>query len=95
MIRIGDLPAEVLKTGAHRVSIEKDPLYMLLHTQVADLEDLRRRRKEVRRVLAEQEQQLIGRAIGETGGNLTEAAARLGVHRITLHKMIKRGRESK
>ena len=94
-IRIGDLPAELLKTIAHRVSLEKDPLYMLLHAQAADLEDLRRRRRDVRRALAEQEQQVIERAIEQAGGNLTEAAARLGVHRITLHKMLKRGRESK
>jgi transcriptional regulator with GAF, ATPase, and Fis domain len=94
-IRIGDLPAEVLRTNAHRVSLEKDPLYRLLHTQAADLEEVRRRRKEIRRALADQEQQLIERAIEEAEGNLTEAAARLGVHRITLHKMIKRGRESR
>jgi Nif-specific regulatory protein len=91
VIRIGDLPAEVLKTSAHRVSIEKDPMSVLLDTPAADLEDLRQRRREVRRVLAEREQELIKRAIEEAGGNLTEAAARLGVHRITLHKMIKRG----
>ncbi|MEK6284165.1 MAG: sigma 54-interacting transcriptional regulator [Acidobacteriota bacterium] len=95
VIRVGDLPAEVLKTVSHRVNIEKDPLFELLHTQAADLEDLRRRRREVRRALAEQEQQVIERAIEQAGGNLTEAAARLGVHRITLHKMIKRGRELK
>jgi Nif-specific regulatory protein len=94
VIRIGDLPAEVLKTVSHRVSIEKDPLYLLLHTQAADLEDLRRRRRDVRRALAEQEQQVIERAIEQAGGNLTEAASRLGIHRITLHKMLRRAKET-
>ena len=92
VIRIGDLPAEVLKTGAHRVSIERDPLYELLQTEAADLQDLRQKRREVRRALIEQEQRLVERAIEEAGGNLTEAAASLGMHRITLHKILKRSR---
>lgn len=88
VIRIGDLPKDVLGTRSQRVSLEKDPLYMLLNTPLSDLEDLRHRRREVRRALAEQEQQLVQRVIAETNGNFTEAAARLGMHRITLHKML-------
>lgn len=88
VIRIGDLPKDVLGTRSQRVSLEKDPLYMLLNTPLSDLEDLRHRRREVRRALAEQEQQLVQRVMAETNGNFTEAAARLGMHRITLHKML-------
>ncbi|MEO8435436.1 MAG: helix-turn-helix domain-containing protein [Pyrinomonadaceae bacterium] len=32
------------------------------------------------------------RALQATDGNLTEAAARLGMHRITLHKMLRKGK---
>ena len=92
-VRIGDLPPEILKTITHRVSLEQDPFYLLLHTQAADLADVRRRRKELKRALAGQERQVIDRAIEETGGNLTEAAARLGMHRITLHKILKKTKE--
>ena len=94
VITLGDLPKEILGVNSERVSLAKDPLYELLQTQASDLEDLHRRRREVRRALAVQEKQLVERAIEEAGGNLTEAAARLGVHRITLHKMIKRGSDS-
>ena len=90
VIRIGDLPKEIVEVNTQRVNLERDPLYLLLHTQPTDIEDLRRRRKEVRRILNEQEQQLFQRVIGEANGNLTQAAARLGVHRITLHKMIRK-----
>ena len=33
---------------------------------------------------------LVERAIEEAGGNLTLAASRLGLHRITLHKLLKK-----
>ena len=93
VIRIGDLPGEFLNISSQRVSLEKDPLYRILHTAPADLEELRRRKGEIKRVLAEQERQLIERTIQETGGNLTEAASRLGMHRITLHKIVRRTKE--
>jgi len=89
-IRIGDLPREILHVASQRVSLAKDPLYRMLHTPPADLEDLRRRKEEIKRVLAEQERQLAERAVQEAGGNLTEAASRMGVHRITLHKLLKK-----
>ena len=91
VIRIGDLPKDVLGIHSHRINLEKDPFYLLLNTPVSDLDDLRHRRKEAKRVLNEQQQQLVERVIAEANGNLTEAAARLGVHRITLHKMLRRG----
>ncbi|HEU0253304.1 MAG TPA: sigma 54-interacting transcriptional regulator, partial [Pyrinomonadaceae bacterium] len=91
VIRIGDLPKDVLGTRSQRVSLEKDPLYLLLNTPVSDLDDLRHRRKELRRALNDQEQQLFERVIAEADGNLTRAAARLGMHRITLHKMLRKG----
>jgi Nif-specific regulatory protein len=90
VIRVGDLPAEVLDLTPRRVNLAKDPLYKILGTAPADLADLRRRRAEVRRVLAEQERELAERAVEETGGNLTEAAARMKVHRVTLHKMLRK-----
>jgi Nif-specific regulatory protein len=89
-IRVGDLPAEVLNLTPRRVSLAKDPLYKILSTAPADLDDLRRRREEIRRVLAEQERALAGRAVEEAGGNLTEAAIRMKVHRVTLHKMLRK-----
>jgi Nif-specific regulatory protein len=92
VIRIGDLPDEILRTLTHRVSLEKDPLYRILQTPAADLEELRRRKRQVKLLLAEQERELVERAVQATGGNLTEAAARLGLHRITLHKILRRAR---
>ncbi|MCA1633679.1 MAG: sigma-54-dependent Fis family transcriptional regulator [Acidobacteria bacterium] len=94
VIRLGDLPKEFLDFASRRINLEKEPLYRTLHTAPADLRDLRRRREEMKRVLAEQERQLIERALEETGGNLTEAASRLGMHRITLHRMLRKTRGS-
>jgi len=90
VVRIGDLPSEILRTAAPRVSLEQEPLYRILETQVRDLDELRRRKRKIRQALAEVERNLITRVIEESGGNLTEAAARMGLHRITLHRMLKR-----
>ena len=90
LIRIGDLPEEILQTRSERVGLQRDPLHRIFETPPADLEELRRRRKEVGVALAEQKRQLIERAIQEAGGNLTEAASRLGMHRITLHRILRK-----
>jgi DNA-binding NtrC family response regulator len=89
-IRIGDLPGEILQTIAPRVSLEKEPLYRILETPPADIEDLRRRKREIKRALADQERMLIEGIVQQAGGNLTEAANRLGIHRITLHRILRR-----
>ena len=90
VIPIGDLPAEILQMRGERVSLQKDSLYHLLETPPADLEELRHRKQEIRKALAEQERVLVERVIDEAGGNLTLAASRLGLHLITLHKLLKR-----
>lgn len=89
-LRMGDLPAEILETRAERVSLETDPLGRILNAPPADLEELRLRKREIRSVLADQERALIERTVQESGGNFTEAASRLGIHRITLHKILRR-----
>jgi transcriptional regulator with PAS, ATPase and Fis domain len=40
--------------------------------------------------LREAERELIGQALAEAGGNLPQAAARLGIHRATLYRKLKR-----
>ncbi|MEW6208706.1 MAG: sigma-54-dependent Fis family transcriptional regulator [Acidobacteriota bacterium] len=94
-IRIGDLPSEILQMASRRISLEQDPLFQLLHTPPADLEDLRNRKEQIKRVVAEQERRLAERVIEESDGNLTEAARRLGMHRITLHNMVKGNKKTK
>ncbi|HSF25353.1 MAG TPA: sigma-54-dependent Fis family transcriptional regulator [Blastocatellia bacterium] len=93
VIRIGDLPPEILQTRAARISLQTDSVGGILDGPVADFEELRLRKKRIRGVLAEQERALIERTVQDAGGNLTEAASRLGIHRITLHKMLRRAKE--
>lgn len=76
--------------AANYISLEQEPLYRILETPVRDLDELRRRKRKIRRALPEVERNLITRVIEESGGNLTEAASRMGLHRITLHRMLKR-----
>jgi Nif-specific regulatory protein len=92
-IRPGDLPKEFLQIRAQRVSLEKDPIHKSLHTPARDLNELRRRKREIKQLLVEQEKQLIDRVLRQTNGNITEAALRLGVHRITLHKMMRKSKK--
>jgi transcriptional regulator with GAF, ATPase, and Fis domain len=89
-IRIGDLPREMLESSGHRVDLAGDPIHLAWQTPPLDMDDLRRRRLAVRQALVEQERALVERAIEEAGGNLTEAARRLKLHRITLHKILKK-----
>jgi DNA-binding NtrC family response regulator len=93
-IRVGDLPREIFQLASHRVNLTKDPLCEVLHTPPQDLPDLRRRKEQVKTLLAEHEFHLARQAVREADGNLTEAAKRLGVHRVTLHKMLKRGKST-
>lgn len=89
-IHASDLPPEVLETRTQRVSLERDPIYETLYTTPHDLGELKRRKKEIRRLLAEQERLFAERAVEQANGNLTEAASQLGIHRITLHRMLRR-----
>ena len=91
-IRLGDLPAEILKPGAQRVDLQGGRLARMLSSRPADYEDLRRRRIEIKKQLARQEREMIDRAIDDCAGNLTQAARVLGINRITLHKLLKRDR---
>jgi Nif-specific regulatory protein len=94
-IHVGDLPQEFLQTRSQRISLEKEPLYLTLHTAPEDLAELRRRKREIGQLLAEQERRFAERAVEQANGNLTEAAARLGIHRITLHRMLRRSKAAK
>lgn len=89
-ITLADLPAEILKSNSHRISLAPDPLYKILSTPVRSLEDLHSREERVRQFFDEQRRQLGQRAVQEADGNVTAAAAKLGVHRATLHEMIKK-----
>jgi transcriptional regulator of acetoin/glycerol metabolism len=80
----------VLENRSQRVSLERDPIYEALYTTPQDLGELKRRKKEIRRLLTEQERLFAERAVAQANGNLTEAASQLGIHRITLHRMLKR-----
>ncbi len=94
VICLGDLPEEVLPSAPQRISLQKEMDVEWLSMPLTSLEDLRRRRQEIRRLLKEKEQQLIARTLEETEGNLTAAAQRLGMHRITLHKLLRRNPEN-
>ncbi|MEW6208146.1 MAG: sigma-54-dependent Fis family transcriptional regulator [Acidobacteriota bacterium] len=92
-IGANDLPGEILRTTSQRISLQKDPLYRILATRPSGFDELRRRRKEVKRMLAEQESDLAARAVEEAGGNVTEAAARLGINRVYLHELLRKRKE--
>jgi Nif-specific regulatory protein len=93
VIHVEDLPEEISETASRRVSFYKNSLQRMFDTEPADAEELRRRKRRISRILAEQERKLAERVIEQSGGNLTEAARRLGVHRVTLYNLIKRDGE--
>lgn len=93
IIRLGDLPAEVLNPTARRLGLEPDSIGQLSSARLTDYKDLRGRRNQIKRLLAAKEREMIDGVLKECNGNLTQAARRLGIHRITLHKILGKGGE--
>jgi two-component system nitrogen regulation response regulator GlnG len=89
-VRIGDLPRDILRHNFPRVTLESKPAVGLVGSTPSDPVDFRRRREEIERRLAEQERGLVERVLRETAGNITAAARKLGIHRVTLHRMLRR-----
>ncbi len=87
-IRARDLPPEILRVKLDRVSLEKGPLVELLRGEPIDFEEMQLRRRKLQELLDGQEGELLRRFILEAGG-VTQAARRLKVHRVTLHKKLK------
>lgn len=92
VIRLGDLPPELLKVSSKRVSLIKDPSATWGSRPPSNLDELRLWKRQMHRLLQEQEKLLLEQTIRECRGNLTQASRRLGIHRVTLHKMIRRGK---
>ena len=55
---------------------------------------LRAQRERLLGLLAGHERRLAERAVEEAGGSVTRAAELLGVHRVTLHRILRRGSEA-
>ncbi len=86
VLRRSDLPAEL--QGPPAPSLALGSAARLLDSPPADLAELRRRRREVARLLSEQERELARRAVAAAGGNISRAARELGLHRVTLHRLL-------
>ncbi|HEX6199308.1 MAG TPA: sigma 54-interacting transcriptional regulator [Thermoanaerobaculia bacterium] len=88
----GDLPQEVVGAPGTPFSLAAAAPGPGLDGTDASLEAVRRHRERVLDLLATEERRLAERAVEEAGGSVTRAAERLGVHRVTLHRMLRRGR---
>ncbi|MBL8114637.1 MAG: sigma-54-dependent Fis family transcriptional regulator, partial [Acidobacteria bacterium] len=88
LILPGDLPEEL-----HRPF--PTPATVALRDEApASLSALEARRRQSRHLFSLWETRLAERAVEEAGGSVSEAAQRLGVHRATLHRMLRRGEDS-
>jgi Nif-specific regulatory protein len=86
VLHLGDLPSEVLGQG-QRVALAKDPV-LFAGEELRSLDDLRRLRAAVRSRLRTEERRIAEQAVREEA-SLTRAASRLGIHRVTLHKLLR------
>ncbi|HSR53088.1 MAG TPA: sigma 54-interacting transcriptional regulator [Acidobacteriota bacterium] len=92
-VSVSDLPGEILPLRPQRVRLDSDSLDDLISSRPADWSDLRERRRRLLAWLADQEAGLAQRAVREAG-SVTAAAGRLGIHRVTLHKVLKRAKDT-
>jgi DNA-binding NtrC family response regulator len=90
VIRVGDLPPEI--AGAALATVVLDDAPSAWAERPCDFEELERRRRRLHRWLADQEGDLAEAAVQDAGGNVSEAARRLGIHRVTLHRILARRR---
>ncbi len=91
-IRLCDLPPDILPAASKRVDLAKNPLSRIFSAPPKDLAGIRQRKQQIRKLLAEQERSLLTDVLKACDGNFTQAAKRLGIHRVTLHKMMRRER---
>ncbi len=89
LIGVGALPPEIVEVADTEITLGKDRISRLFKTPARDLAELQRRRDKVRRLFAEDARRLAETAVAEHDGNVSAAARQLGVHRVTLHKMLK------
>ncbi|PYV37251.1 MAG: hypothetical protein DMG06_28580, partial [Acidobacteria bacterium] len=87
-IKLEDVPMGVLQVNSHRINLAKDPLYRILTTPPRDLEDWKARKDEMEHFFAEQRRQLASEVV-DKAGSVAAAARQLGVHRVTLHTIVK------
>ncbi|MBI4854946.1 MAG: sigma-54-dependent Fis family transcriptional regulator [Acidobacteria bacterium] len=90
LIEIKDLPQEILEISLKLINLKRDPLYITLQNPPTSFQDLQYRREELNRLLSKQERLLIEQTVKEANNNLTEAANRLGIHRVTLHRILRK-----
>ncbi len=87
-IGMSDLPSDFLKTSTQRINLQGDRMRRIFPTPAKDLKELQHHQKVMAKAFAKERRLLAERAIKEAGGNVTQAANRLGVHRVTLYEML-------
>jgi Nif-specific regulatory protein len=87
-IGIGDLPRDILQLCSHRIDLDQDPLYRIFPFPPSSLQEVQRREKALLLACKEQKRRLAEHAVQAAKGNKTEAAAKLGVSRVTLYEML-------
>jgi Nif-specific regulatory protein len=87
-IGMSDLPADFLKISTQRINLQGDRMRRIFPTPAKDIKDLQHHQKVMARAFAKERRLLAERAIKEAGGNVTEAAKNLGIHRVTLYEML-------
>jgi DNA-binding NtrC family response regulator len=89
-IGLGDLPKEVFQSTSGRISLGPAPTGAESTIPPRSLAEVRQQRAALKAMLDEQEQRLASRTVAECGGDIRQAAARLGIHWATLYKLLKR-----
>ncbi|HLE85390.1 MAG TPA: sigma 54-interacting transcriptional regulator [Thermoanaerobaculia bacterium] len=87
----GDLPREVAGALGTPFSVAAAGPDGDVEVGPGSLDAHRAQRERLLGLLAGHERRLAERAVAEAGGSVTRAAELLGVHRVTLHRMLRRG----
>jgi len=89
-ICLGDLPREVFRSTATRIPLGLPWPNPIGITSPCSLAEVRRLRAATKSILDDQERRLVTQTVAGCGGNIRQAAMRLGIHWATLYKLLKR-----
>ena len=84
------IPDEIIYHARQKIALADQPLLNLLRADPGTITELRQIRQKIKSILDEKEKNLVREVISTAGGNISEAAKELGIHRVTLHKMLKK-----
>ena len=92
-LRVQHLPPYILQGRQCKLELEKNPFRRYMANPPTKWPELKRRRQQMLKIASEYarklENQFVDDLLNETGGNISRAAEKSGMHRTLLHRKLR------